>query len=99
MSNILSNYSGLAHNIGAPIGLPPGLPSTCQVLPLPQSVSLPPPEIPGQGLPRAVNYLADYGGCSWYRCMAPNLMLNLYNKAVIIESTTMVLDPRYYQGI
>ena len=99
MSNILSNYSGIAHNIGAPIGLPPGIPNTCQVLPLPPSVSLPPPEIPGQGLPRAVNYLADYGGCSWYRCMAPNLMLNLYNKAVVIESTTMVLDPRYYQGL
>lgn len=99
MSNILSHHSGIAHNIGAPIGLPPGIPSTCQVFPLPPNVALPPPEIPGQGLPRVVNYLADYGGCSWYRCMAPNLMLNLYNKAVVIESTTMVLDPRYYQGL
>jgi glycosyltransferase involved in cell wall biosynthesis len=60
---------------------------------------LPPPEMPGQGLKRAVNYLADYGGCSFYRCMAPNMLLNLYQKAVVIESTAMVLDPRFYQGI
>jgi glycosyltransferase involved in cell wall biosynthesis len=55
--------------------------------------------MPGQGLKRAVNYLADYGGCSFYRCMAPNMLLNLYQKAVIIESTAMVLDPRFYQGV
>lgn len=99
MSNIIANQSGLAHIMGAPIGLPPNLPSTWQVLPMRQSAEVPPPEIPGQGLPRAVNYLADYGGCSFYRCMAPNLMLNLYNKAVIVELTTMVLDPRFYQGV
>jgi hypothetical protein len=63
------------------------------------NVSLPEPEVPGQNLPRAVNYLADYGGCAFYRCMAPNLLLNLYQKAVIMESTTMVLDPRFYENI
>lgn len=99
MSNILINQSGIAHNIGAPIGLPPFIPSTTQVLPIQFGGALPPPEIPGQGLPRAVNYLADYGGCSWYRCMAPNLMLNLYQKAVMLELTTMVLDPRFYAGV
>jgi hypothetical protein len=79
MSNIIANQSGLAHIMGAPIGLPPNLPSTWQVLPTRENTALPPPEIPGQGLDRAINYLADYGGCSFYRCMAPNLMLNLYN--------------------
>jgi len=29
--------------------------------------------------------------------MAPNLLLNLYQKAVISESTSMILDPRFYQ--
>ena len=99
MSKIIANQSGLAHIMGAPIGLPPHIPSTWQVLPVNGGAAIPPPEIPGQGLPRAVNYLADYGGCSFYRCMAPNLMLNLYNKAVVIELTTMVLDPRFYQGV
>lgn len=99
MSNIIANQSGLAHNIGAPIGLPLHIPSTWQAIPARFNAEVPPPEIPGQGLPRAVNYLADYGGCSFYRCMAPNQMLNLYNKAVIVELTTMVLDPRFYQGV
>jgi hypothetical protein len=85
--------------MGAPIGLPPFIPSTTQVLPVHQMPGLPPPEIPGHGLPRAINYLADYGGCSFYRCMAPNLMLNLYQKAVLLELTTMVLDPRFYAGV
>jgi glycosyltransferase involved in cell wall biosynthesis len=99
MSQFITQQSGLPHLIGAPIGLPPFIPSTTQVLQMQQVPGLPPPEIPGQGLPRAINYLADYGGCSWYRCMAPNLMLNLYQKAVMLELTTMVLDPRFYAGV
>lgn len=97
--NFISQQSGISRNIGAPLGLPPYIPTTTQVLPIRPNTALPPPEIPGQGLPRAINYLADYGGCSWYRCMSPNLMLNLYQKAVLLELTTMVLDPRFYQGI
>lgn len=84
--------------LGSPIGLPPFIPNSVHAIPTRES-NIPPPEMPGHGLPRAVNYLADYGGCSFYRCMAPNLMLNLYQKAVVIESTAMVLDPRFYQGI
>jgi glycosyltransferase involved in cell wall biosynthesis len=99
MSSYIVNQSGISHLLGAPIGLPPNLPSTTQVLQVPSQQGLPPPEIPGQGLQRAVNYLADYGGCSWYRCMGPNLMLNLYQKGVIMELTSMVLDPRFYQGV
>jgi len=99
MSQFIVQQSGISNIIGAPIGLPPFIPSTSQVLHMQQNPGLPPPEIPGQGLPRAINYLADYGGCSWYRCMAPNLMLNLYQKAVMLELTTMVLDPRFYAGV
>jgi glycosyltransferase involved in cell wall biosynthesis len=91
--------AGIESLLGSPIGLPVGLPTAFCAAPVRKPVSLPDPEIPGMDLPRAVNYLADYGGCSFYRCMAPNSMLNLYNKAVILESTTMVLDPRYYQNI
>jgi O-antigen biosynthesis protein len=99
MSNFILKSSGVAHNLGAPFGLPPFIPETSQFTRVAGQRNLPEPEIPGQNLPRAVNYLADYGGCSWYRCMAPNLMLNLYQKAVLLESTTMVLDPRYYHHI
>jgi glycosyltransferase involved in cell wall biosynthesis len=99
MPNYVIQQSGLPHIIGAPIGLPPFIPSTVQILQTREHSNMPPPEVPGQGLPRAVNYLADYGGCSFYRCMAPNLMLNLYQKAVVLESTTMVLDPRFYTGV
>ena len=99
MQNYITQQSGIPHIIGAPFALPPFIPSTTQVLQIRQNTPLPPPEIPGQGLSRAINYLADYGGCSWYRCMAPNLMLNLYQKAVLLELTTMVLDPRFYTGV
>jgi len=90
--------SGLNTIVGKPLGLPPFIPNTVHGIQV-ANHQLPPPEMPGQGLPRAVNYLADYGGCSFYRCMAPNMLLNLYQKSVIIESTAMVLDPRFYQGV
>ena len=83
---------------GLPPGLLPGAPGLLQ----PQSnesKKLPPMEMPGEGLPRAVNYLADYGGCGYYRCIAPNLLLNLYQKAVVIESTSMIIDPKFYAGV
>ena len=87
---------GIHNLIGAPLGLPPGIPVQTYINRTVNSGVLPPPEMPGQGLKRAINYLADYGGCGYYRCMAPNLLLNLYMKAVVMESTTMILDPRFY---
>jgi hypothetical protein len=98
MTNYALTQSGLNSIIGRPIGLPPFIPGGIHATPQ-REAALPPPEMPGQGLPRAVNYLADYGGCSFYRCMSPNLLLNLYQKAVVIESTAMVLDPRFYQEV
>lgn len=97
MSKYIVKPSGLPHILGAPIGLPPFIPTSTQFVRYKQGHKIPEPEIPGQNLPRAINYLADYGGCAYYRCMSPNLLLNLHQKAVIMESTTMVLDPRFYQ--
>lgn len=99
MTQYSFTHTGLNHVIGKPHGIPPFAPNATHGIAVPNSNTPPPPEMPGQGLPRAVNYLADYGGCSFYRCMAPNMLLNLYQKSVIIESTAMVLDPRFYQGV
>ena len=90
---------GIQNMIGAPHGLPFGIPSPSYVNRSPAQRPVPAPEVPGEGLKRALNYLADYGGCGYYRCMAPNLLLNLYQKAVIMESTAMVLDPKFYQTV
>lgn len=91
---------GLHSVPGAPLGIPLGAPTQTYVHHSRQHSSGPLlPEMPGQGLKRAVTYLADYGGCGFYRCMGPNLLLNLHQKAVILESTTMILDPRYYSSV
>lgn len=60
---------------------------------------IPPVELPGANLLRAVNYYADHGGCGWWRMIAPELLLNLNQKAIISGSTTMVIDPRFYAHI
>lgn len=76
--------------------LPPGIPRPPQTTPASQPEKL---SIPGEGLKRAMCYLADYGGCGYYRCMGPNFLLNLCEKAVVIESTAMIMDPRFYQSV
>jgi len=57
------------------------------------------PVLPGEGLNRAFNYYADHGGCGWWRMIAPELLLNLDQRAVINGLTTMSLDPRFYSNI
>ena len=94
MSSII-NY-GLQQTLGAPLGIPLGTPCPQYILPTVRNNT---PEIPGQNLKRAITYLADYGGCGYYRCIAPNLLLNLYQKAVVMESTSMILDPKFYQTV
>jgi hypothetical protein len=89
---------GIQNVLGAPLGVPFGTPAQSYVS-KPSNAALPAPEIPGQNLKRAINYLADYGGCGYYRCMAPNFLLNLYQKAVLMESTSMILDPRFYNTV
>jgi hypothetical protein len=91
--------TGFNSILGKPMGIPLNVPNSFCALPVRSGSNIPPPELPGQGLPRALNYLADYGGCSFYRCMAPNTYLNLYQKGVILELTTMVLDPNFYRGL
>jgi hypothetical protein len=86
---------GLRQVHGAPHGLPINIPSQTYYRPSNDV----PSDMPGAGLKRAITYLADYGGCGYYRCMAPNLLLNLHQKAVILESTSMILDPRFYQTV
>lgn len=82
--------------IGRPIGLPAQQYGAMPII----AVNAPPPlEMPGQGLSRAINYYADYAGCGWWRMIAPELLMNINNKAVVCGLTTMVLDPRFYSGI
>lgn len=89
---------GVYNTFGAPPGLPQGIPSQTYIA-RNQSPVLPPPEVPGANLKRALNYLADYGGCGFYRCMGPNFLLNLYQHAVVVESTAMILDPKFYSTV
>jgi hypothetical protein len=90
---MFNSYGSLQGVIGAPIGSSFGSPK--QLFKLPENKL----DIPGEGLKRAICFLADYGGCGFYRCMGPNLLLNLHNKAVVMESTTMILDPRFYETV
>jgi len=56
----------------------------------------PPLALPGSDLPRALNYLADYSGCGWWRIGAPETLLNYNQKMIISSLTTMSIDPRFY---
>jgi O-antigen biosynthesis protein len=89
---------GLRQVLAAPPGIPEGVPALGHSYVASFSRNSPTP-MPGTGLKRAINYLADHGGCGYYRCIAPNSMLNLNQKAVITESTAMILDPRFYQSV
>lgn len=82
--------------IGQPFGLPP---PTYAALPVREQKDPPPLEMPGQGLARAINYYADYAGCGWWRMIAPEMLMNVNNKAIISGLTSMVLDPKFYGGI
>ena len=84
--------------LGAPVGIPMGIP-TQQYVARAVGTNQPQPEIPGANLPRALTYLADYGGCGFYRCMGPDFLLNLHQKAVVVESTAMILDPKFYETV
>lgn len=87
------------HQLGSVMGLPVGLPGPMYgAMPVIEQREPPPLEMPGQGLNRAINYYADYGGCGWWRMIAPEVLLNINNKAVVNGLTTMVLDPRFYSN-
>jgi hypothetical protein len=55
-----------------------------------------PEQPPEAGLPRFLNYYADYSGCGHWRMIWPEQVMNAHSKAVVHGSTVMNVDPRYY---
>jgi hypothetical protein len=80
------------------IGTPPGIPSIAVGRTFTPRES-PKLKLPGQDLPRAVDYCADYGGCGYWRMLFPNMMMNINQKAAISNLTQMSLDPRFYESV
>ena len=88
-------------NVGVPF-CPAGIhsvPTVIKNFPARSHREPPPPPMPGEGLERAVNYYADYGGCGFWRMIWPEFCINAYQKAVISGSSTMIADPRYYESV
>ena len=50
-------------------------------------------------MPRAINYLADYSGCGYWRMVWPSHLLTAYQKVIVQDSTCMVWDDGYYNNI
>lgn len=87
---------GYMGQVGTPMGAPAGTVYQPNIKKAPQPPPLP---MPSAGLKRAVNYYADYAGCGWWRMIMPETLINIEQKGVINGLTSMVLDPRFYQGI
>jgi glycosyltransferase involved in cell wall biosynthesis len=99
--NIVYQYQPYKTGIpNPPYGLPIGSPSYsyvgAKVIKVPPA---PPIEMPEANLPRAMNYLADYGGCGWWRLIWPEMVINGYNKAIVTSLTQMILDQNFYNTI
>ena len=54
---------------------------------------------PEQSLPRAINYLADYSGCGYWRMAWPSHLVTAYQKVITQDSTCMVRDDMFYNDI
>lgn len=54
---------------------------------------------PEQSIPRAINYLADYSGCGYWRMVWPSHLVTAYQKVITQDSTCMVRDDMFYNGI
>ena len=48
---------------------------------------------------RAVNYLADWGGCGHWRLVWPSSLINVYQHGMVDNHMCMVLDPNYYRDV
>ena len=48
---------------------------------------------------RGQNYIADYGGCGHWRMMWPSHLINSYQRGVVHNTSKMISDPQYYDGI
>ena len=55
-----------------------------------------PSKPPETGLPRFLNYYADYSGCGHWRMIWPEQVMNAHSKAVVHGTTVMNLDAKYY---
>lgn len=55
--------------------------------------------LPGEGLPRILHYLADQGGCAFWRLIWPGDSLLLQNKAVVMSLYQMVQFPPFYNNL
>jgi hypothetical protein len=100
-NNIVFKYTPTAHGIpNPPPSLPLGMPSYSYASLTPVKVPTTPAlEMPEAGLPRAINYYADYGGCGFWRMIWPEYLLNSYQKACLSGLTQMIMDIRFYQNI
>ena len=49
--------------------------------------------------PRFMNYVADYGGCGFWRIIWPEYLLNNEEKCMVHTSTVMAWDPNYYFNV
>lgn len=58
-----------------------------------------PPTPPEVQLTRIVHYNADHSGCGLWRMSWPAHLLNFHNKAMVTESTVMILDPKWYANV
>lgn len=77
-----------------PVNMPMGLQQApLPFRPAPKKEEVKPPET---GLPRFINYYADYSGCGHWRMIWPEQVLNAHSKAVSHGTTVMNADPRYY---
>jgi len=84
---------------GLGVGTPPGIPELVVGNKVQTPRTPPPIAMPGANLDRAIDYYADYGGCGFWRMAWPNTLMNMNQKGIINGLTSMVLDPRFYQGI
>lgn len=67
---------------------------------MPAMLQPPPQELPRElGLPRVVNYLADYSGCGHWRVIWPEQILNASGTMISQSQTCMIFDPRWYEGV
>ena len=58
------------------------------------------PERPREeGMPRFVNYLADYSGCGHWRILWPENVINMTQRGISQSTTAMVGEPRWYQNV
>src|SRR5687768_16028323 len=55
--------------------------------------------VPGEGLPRVINYCADQSGCAFWRMIWPGDELLAHNRAVVMTLYQMVGIAQFYLGI